>query len=32
MKEPFSRLFGLAEKQQVEQVKQVPVSLIKPSP
>jgi ParB family chromosome partitioning protein len=32
MKEPFSRLFGLAEKQQIEQVKQIPVSLIKPSP
>lgn len=32
MKEPFSRLFGLTEKQQVEQVKQVPVGLIKPSP
>jgi ParB family chromosome partitioning protein len=32
MKEPFSRLFGLAEKQQFEQVKQLPVSLIKPSP
>lgn len=32
MKEPFSRFFGLAEKQQMEQVKQIPVSLIKPSP
>ncbi len=32
MKEPFSRFFGLAEKQQVEQIKQIPVSLIKPSP
>lgn len=32
MKEPFSRFFGLAEKQQAEQIKQIPVSLIKPSP
>jgi ParB family transcriptional regulator, chromosome partitioning protein len=32
MKEPFSRFFGLAEKQQVEQIKHIPVGLIKPSP
>ncbi|MBN2908168.1 nucleoid occlusion protein [Polycladomyces sp. WAk] len=32
MREPFSRLFGLVDKEEQEEVKQIPVDTIQPSP
>jgi ParB family chromosome partitioning protein len=32
MRDPFSRLFGLVEKEEQEEVKQIPVDTIQPSP